>query len=51
MENFYLEKAYFTPGKKIGKNDFVPSEKYSCYATARKTFFNGWKMAAKKCEN
>ena len=27
MEIFYREKAYFTPGKKIRKSDFAPSEK------------------------
>ena len=30
MEIFYQEKA-FHAGKKIGKNDFAPSEKFSCY--------------------
>ena len=32
MGIFYREK-HFTPGKKIKKNDFVPSEKYSPYAS------------------
>ena len=31
MEIFYWEKA-FHAGKKIKKNDFAPSEKFSCYA-------------------
>ena len=31
MEIFYWEKA-FHAGEKIRKNDFVPSEKYACYA-------------------
>ena len=31
MEIFYWEKA-FHAGKKIRKNDFAPSEKFSCYA-------------------
>ena len=30
MEIFYREKA-FHAGKKIRKNDFPPSEKFSCY--------------------
>ena len=33
MGIFYREKA-FHAGKKIKKNDFAPSEKYSCYAPA-----------------
>ena len=32
MEIFYREKAFYT-GKKIRKNDFAPSEKFSCYAS------------------
>ena len=31
MEIFYREKA-FHAGKQIRKNDFAPSEKFSCYA-------------------
>ena len=31
MEIFYWEKT-FHAGKKIRKNDFAPSEKFSCYA-------------------
>ena len=31
IEIFYREKA-FHAGKKIKKNDFAPSEKFSCYA-------------------
>ena len=31
MEISYREKA-FHDGKKIRKNDFAPSEKFSCYA-------------------
>ena len=34
MEIFYREKA-FHAGKKIRKNDFAPSEKFSCYAPAQ----------------
>ena len=34
MGIFYLEKA-FQAGKKITKNDFAPSEKYSSYTPAR----------------
>ena len=30
--NFLPGKTHFTPGKKIRKNDFAPSEKFSCYA-------------------
>ena len=33
MEIFYRERAFHT-GKKITKNDFVPLEKFSCYAPA-----------------
>ena len=33
MEIFYREKA-FHAGKKNRKNDFAPSEKFSCYAPA-----------------
>ena len=33
MEIFYWEKA-FHAGKKIRKNDFASSEKFSCYAPA-----------------
>ena len=33
MEIFYREKA-FHAGEKIRKNDFTPSEKFSCYAPA-----------------
>ena len=29
---FSTGKKHFTPGKKIRKNDFAPSEKYSSYA-------------------
>ena len=29
---FSTGKMHFTPGKKSGKNDFAPSEKYACYA-------------------
>ena len=29
---FSTRKKHFTPGKKIKKNDFVSSEKYSSYA-------------------
>ena len=31
---FSIGKKHFTPGKKIRKNDFAPSEKYACYAPA-----------------
>ena len=31
---FSTVKKHFTPGKKIRKNDFAPSEKFSCYAPA-----------------
>ena len=30
MGIFYREKIFYS-GKKSGKNDFAPSEKYSCY--------------------
>ena len=33
MEIFYGEKA-FHAGEKIRKNDFAPSENFSCYAPA-----------------
>ena len=33
MGIFYQEKA-FHAGKKSGKNDFPPSEKYACFAPA-----------------
>ena len=43
MGIFYREKT-FRAGKKIKKNDFVPSEKYACYAPVtlypRQTKFN-----------
>ena len=29
---FPTGKKHFTPGKKVRKNDFAPSEKFSCYA-------------------
>ena len=32
MEIFYREKAFHT-GEKIRKNDFAPSEKFSCYTS------------------
>ena len=32
--NFYREKKAFHAGKKIRKNNFAPSEKFSCYAPA-----------------
>ena len=31
---FSTGKKHFTPGKKIRKNDFAPSEKYACYDPA-----------------
>ena len=31
---FSTGKKHFTPGKESGKNDFAPSEKYTCYAHA-----------------
>ena len=31
---FSTGKKHFTLGKKTGKNDFAPSEKFSCYAPA-----------------
>ena len=31
---FATGKKHFTPGKKIRKNDFTPSEKFACYAPA-----------------
>ena len=34
MEIFYREKAFHTR-EKIRKNDFVPSEKYACYAPGK----------------
>ena len=33
---FSTGKKRFTPGKKSGKNDFAPSEKFSCYAPVPK---------------
>ena len=30
----FCREKHFTPGKKIRKNDFSPSEKYACYASA-----------------
>ena len=33
--NFSTGKEHFTPGKKIRKNDFAPSEKYACYAPGK----------------
>ena len=36
MEIFYQEKAFHTR-KKIRKNDFAPSEKFSCYAPDRRS--------------
>ena len=40
MEIFYWEKAFYA-WKKIRKNDFAPSEKFSCYAS-------GWNKQTKK---
>ena len=37
MEIFYQEKA-FHAGKKAGKDDFAPSEKFSCYAPEVRTY-------------
>ena len=34
MGIFYREKAFHARKKKIRKNDFAPSEKYSCYTPA-----------------
>ena len=34
MGNFLPEKKKLNAGEKIRKNDFAPSEKYSCYAPA-----------------
>ena len=31
---FSTGKKHFKPGKKIRKNDFAPSEKFSCYTPA-----------------
>ena len=38
MEIFYREKA-FHAGKKIRKNDFASSEKFSCCAPGEKVYF------------
>ena len=32
--SYWKKNKHFTPGKKIRKNDFATSEKYSCYAPA-----------------
>ena len=32
MDNFYPEKAFFTPVKQIGITDLAPFEKYPSYA-------------------
>ena len=40
---FSTGKKHFTPGKKIRKNDFSPSEKNSCYAPDSPVFESGVK--------
>ena len=37
--NFLPEKSIFHAGKKIGKSDFAPSEKYSFYAATVQRFY------------
>ena len=41
MGIFYREKT-FHAGKKIRKNDFVPSEKYGCYAPGQMPCHPPW---------